>query len=104
MPVADWQVKRNKLRAPHPKLPAIPVSLACAGCAHPRSSHSGITLFAPCRSAGCGCPVYDATCICKHLLSAHMWSTRPTPFACADCECRGYGLVAPEAEIAQSLF
>lgn len=86
-----WQAARAKTRQPYlPKLVVL-VGTPCHFCTHVRSSHSTLTLQAPCRVSGCDCPVFDPMCGCGHILSEHTWGTPPQPWGCAFCPCSLFG-------------
>ena len=82
---------RNALRQPRlPKLVIGPGAL-CAGCDHPRSSHSVLVLSAHCKAEDCTCPVFESFCGCGHLIIDHSHSCPPDPWACARCKCSHFG-------------
>ena len=85
--------KRPAAKTRQPYLPKLVVLVGtpCHFCTHVRSSHSTLTLQAPCRGEGCDCPVFDPMCGCGHILSEHTWGTPPQPWGCAFCPCSLFG-------------
>jgi len=96
----SWQAKRAATRPTREPFPGVGEGVPCEWCEHPRSSHSLVHMFAPCRVTGCGCKVYEPVCGCGHILSMHTWGTQPEPWACAACICRGFG--AKQGEVASA--
>ena len=91
MPLANWQRQRNALRPERRRFSSVGPCVPCAGCGHPRSSHSMVTMYGRCRGGGCSCLAFDPACGCGHLLSAHAFGTPPDHWACAQCICKGFG-------------
>ena len=93
MPRQAWQAERAKLRPERARWPAVAPGVPCAPCGHPRSSHSMLIMYAPCRAEGCDCQHYDATCGCGHLLVDHTWGEPRAGWPCGllGCACRGFG-------------
>lgn len=97
-----WQAKAAKLKPKRERFPEVGPGVPCEWCAHPRSSHSMLHMFARCHVDACDCKGFEPVCGCGHILSMHTWGTQPEPWACAGCICRGFG--AKSSEPAATLF
>lgn len=91
MPTTNWQARRAATRQPYiPKLVVLPAT-PCGDCGHCRTSHSALVLSHRCRVASCPCTIFNPTCGCGHSLWSHSFGTPPHPWACYQCDCRGFG-------------